>query len=107
MNLLIGAVNSFGANICQDLANVSANRSFNTRMPMDQLARLLILFGAIVILAGLALLVIGRVPFLGRLPGDLTIQTGGLTCFFPLATSIILSILLTILLNIVVQLFHK
>ncbi len=75
--------------------------------PMEDLAKILIAFGVIIILIGGALLLVGRVPFLGKLPGDLTIQSGGFTCFFPLATSIILSILLTILLNIVVHVIHK
>lgn len=74
---------------------------------MDDLAKLLILFGGIMLVIGGALLLAGRIPFIGRLPGDFTFSTGGLTCFFPLATSILLSILLTILLNIVLQLFHK
>jgi Protein of unknown function (DUF2905) len=74
---------------------------------MQDLAKLLILFGVIIILIGGALLLIGRVPFLGRLPGDFTFQSDGVTCFFPLATMIILSILLTILLNLALHLFHK
>ncbi len=74
---------------------------------MDQLARLLIVFGAVVVLAGLALLVLGRIPFLGRLPGDFTFTSGGLTCIFPLATSIILSIVLTLLLNLALRLFSR
>ncbi len=71
---------------------------------MQDLAQLLILFGVIIVLIGAALLVIGRIPFLGKLPGDFTISSGGFTCFFPLATSIILSILLTILLNVIIRL---
>ncbi len=74
---------------------------------MDDLAKLLIAFGAVIILLGVALLVAGRVPFLGHLPGDFTFSWGGVTCFFPLATSIVLSILLTILLNLVVHLNNK
>ncbi len=74
---------------------------------MEDLAKLLIALGVIIILVGGALLLFGRVPFLGRLPGDFTFSSGGLTCFFPLATMLILSILLTILLNIVVHLNSK
>ncbi len=74
---------------------------------MDDLAKLLIALGVIIILIGGALLLIGRVPFLGRLPGDFTFSSGGFTCFFPLVTMIILSVLLTILLNIVVHLNSK
>jgi hypothetical protein len=74
---------------------------------MDDLAKLLILFGVVMVVIGGALLLFGRVPFIGRLPGDITFSQGGFTCFFPLATSILLSIVVTILLNIVVHLNNK
>ena len=40
----------------------------------------------------------GRVPWLGRLPGDIHVQRGNWTFFFPLGTSIVLSLLLTLVL---------
>ncbi len=74
---------------------------------MEELAKLLIVFGVIVIIIGGLLLLLGRVPFIGRLPGDITFSSGGFTCFFPLATSILLSIILTILLNVALRLMQK
>ncbi len=74
---------------------------------MEDLAKLLIILGVVIILLGGALLLVGRVPFLGKLPGDITIQSGGFTCFFPLATSILLSILLTILVQVAYWLSHR
>jgi hypothetical protein len=67
---------------------------------VDDLARLLIIFGFV--LAGLGLLLIlgPRIPYIGHLPGDLLLRHGGTTIYIPLATSIILSIILTILLNL-------
>lgn len=67
------------------------------------------------ILLGLAFLVIGGIIYIverlgipvGRLPGDIRIQRGNLTCFFPLATTILLSLVLTILLNLIIRLFKK
>ncbi len=70
------------------------------------IGRLLIIFGLVLAGLGLLLLVAGRVPGIGRLPGDIVIQTDNVTCFFPLATMILLSILLTVLLNIVARLFR-
>lgn len=72
-------------------------------------------FIRIFFLLGLLFLVIAGVIYLaerfgiplGRLPGDIRIQRGNLTIFFPLATTIVLSIVLTILLNIIVRLFKK
>jgi hypothetical protein len=61
-------------------------------------------FGALMVLLGLILLAAGnlsgKVPWLGRLPGDIYIQRGGWTFYFPLATSIIISILLTLLFSL-------
>jgi hypothetical protein len=74
---------------------------------MQDLAKLLILFGIVSIVVGGALLLAGRVPFIGRLPGDFTFSTGGFTCFFPLATSIIISIILTVLLNILFRVINR
>ncbi len=74
---------------------------------MQDIAKLLIVFGAIIVLAGILLLLLGKAPFLGKLPGDFTFSSGGMTCFVPLATSIILSILLTIILNVVLRIFNR
>ncbi len=70
---------------------------------MQDLGKLLILFGVVIVLVGAVLLLAGRVPFLGKLPGDFTFSAGGVSCFFPLATSIILSIILTVLLNLIIR----
>ena len=40
---------------------------------------------------------------LGRLPGDFRFQAGGITCFLPLASSILLSLLLTLVLNLIAR----
>ncbi len=70
--------------------------------------------GKFIVLAGIVLIVLGglvwamgRVPFLGRLPGDIRIERGNVSCFFPLASMIILSIILTVVLNIVLRLLNK
>lgn len=69
-------------------------------MAFDQLGRLLILAGLIVAALGVLLLVAGRLPFLGRLPGDLTFTRDHLTVHIPIATSLLLSLLLTLVLNL-------
>lgn len=48
---------------------------------------------------GLLLILLGRVLGFGRLPGDMLIQRGSFTFFFPLVSAIPLSIILTVLLN--------
>ena len=63
-------------------------------------AKLLMLFGIVLAVLGGLLLVVGKIPFIGRLPGDFYIERGNFTFYFPLATSILISILLTLLFSL-------
>jgi hypothetical protein len=65
---------------------------------MSDIGRVLIVVGVVIVALGLLLTLAGRVPWLGRLPGDIVYRHGNLTFYFPLATSILLSLLLTLLL---------
>jgi len=65
---------------------------------LQYIGKFLIVFGAIVIAIGGLLLLSGRVPWLGRLPGDILIHKKNFTFYFPLATSILLSLIFTLLL---------
>jgi hypothetical protein len=71
---------------------------------MRDLAKLLLGFGALMVLLGLVLLVAGnlsgKVPWLGRLPGDIHIQRGSWSFYFPLATCLVISIVLTLLFSL-------
>ncbi|HEX2437478.1 MAG TPA: DUF2905 domain-containing protein [Methylomirabilota bacterium] len=68
---------------------------------MNDLGRALIIIGLVITLAGVALLLAGRVPGLGRLPGDFAIHRGNWTVYVPIGTSIVLSVLLTLILWLV------
>jgi len=61
------------------------------------LGKLLILLGVFIILVGVFLLVGEKIPWLGRLPGDIIIRKKNLTFYFPIVTSIVISIILTLL----------
>jgi len=63
----------------------------------DSFARLLIIVGLILAAVGGLLFFIGKIPYIGKLPGDIYIQRRNFTFYFPLATSILLSIILTLL----------
>ena len=65
---------------------------------VTDLGKLLIALGGLLVLVGVALVVLGRIPGLGRLPGDIVIERGTWTFYFPLATSVVLSLLLTVVL---------
>ena len=68
---------------------------------MGELARVMIIIGAVLIVIGLVMLVIPRFPFLGRLPGDILIKKEHLTFYFPLATSIVISIIISLILYLI------
>jgi hypothetical protein len=68
---------------------------------MNELGRLLLIFGLVLAAAGLLLMFADRIPFLGRLPGDILVKRKNFTFYFPLATMILLSILLTVVLNLI------
>ena len=75
---------------------------------MISLARILVILGLVLIILGGLVYLAARINLpLGRLPGDIRIQSNNFTCFFPLVTSIILSILLTVVLNIIVRILNK
>ncbi|MFZ5764554.1 MAG: DUF2905 domain-containing protein [Thermodesulfobacteriota bacterium] len=63
------------------------------------MAKNLILFGILLIIAGLLWPVLSKLP-LGRLPGDIIIRRGGLSLYLPLGTSIVISIILSLLFTI-------
>ena len=64
---------------------------------MHDLGKSLIVVGVLIVVVGVVLMLAGRVPWLGRLPGDIYIQRGNWSFYFPLMTSIIVSVLLTVL----------
>ena len=67
---------------------------------MREVGRLLVFLGGVTAVVGLLLLLAARIPWLGRLPGDVVVQRGPVTFYFPVVTSIVVSIVLTILLNL-------
>jgi len=67
---------------------------------LQAFGRLLIVMGLVLAILGVLLVLAGRIPFIGRLPGDIVYQRGNFTLYIPLMTMLILSLLLTILLNL-------
>jgi len=63
---------------------------------MGGLGRTLILLGLVLIVAGLVVSFSSRIPWLGKLPGDFTFRSGGLTVYVPLGTCLLLSLVLSL-----------
>ena len=64
---------------------------------MSDVGKLLVIFGLLIVAVGVLLMLVGRVPWIGRLPGDIHIERGNWTFYFPLATSLLLSLVLTLI----------
>jgi hypothetical protein len=62
---------------------------------IQYIGKFLIIFGIVIIAIGGLLLLSGKIPWLGKLPGDIIIQRKNFTFYFPIVTSILLSIILT------------
>ncbi|GAB4407750.1 MAG: hypothetical protein OHK0032_03100 [Thermodesulfovibrionales bacterium] len=65
---------------------------------MQYIGRFLVILGIVIALIGGLLLLSGKIPWLGRLPGDIIIQRKNFTFYFPIATSILISIIITLIL---------
>jgi len=69
-------------------------------MEFSGLGKVLIFAGALMVLAGLVITLAGKIPFLGKLPGDIVWKRGNFTFYLPLATSIIISVMATVVLYV-------
>ncbi len=64
---------------------------------MSDLGRVLILIGVILVIVGAVFLLASKIPWLGRLPGDISIKRGNFSFYFPLGTCILISVILTLI----------
>ena len=64
---------------------------------MNEMAKILIFIGSICILAGAVLLLLGKIPGFGKLPGDIVIKRENFTFYFPIATSLLISIIMSLI----------
>lgn len=71
---------------------------------MDSLyavGKMILGFGVLMVFIGGLLMLAGKFTGLGRLPGDILVQRGNFTFYFPVVTMVIISLVLTLLLNLV------
>jgi membrane protein implicated in regulation of membrane protease activity len=64
---------------------------------MTELGKLLIVVGGLLVCVGALFVFGGKLPWFGHLPGDISIQRGNFSIYFPLATSILVSIVISLL----------
>jgi hypothetical protein len=64
---------------------------------LNSIGKVLMLFGVILFALGGIFVLGGKLPWLGRLPGDIYIQKKNFTIFFPITTSILISIIISVI----------
>lgn len=65
---------------------------------MSEFGKTLIFFGLLLLIVGVILSLAGKLPWLGNLPGDLSIQRGRFTFYFPITTCLIVSLVVSLVL---------
>jgi hypothetical protein len=72
-------------------------------MGMHPLGKVLVIAGIVLTIVGGILMLSDKIPFLGKLPGDISVQKEDFDFRFPVATSIVLSIFLSLVLWLITQ----
>jgi hypothetical protein len=67
---------------------------------MNEIGKLMIFGGLALAAVGVVVLLVGKIPGLGALPGDILIQRKNFTFSFPIVTCLIVSIVLTVIVNL-------
>ena len=78
---------------------------------MTELGKLFLGLGVLLVILGVFLLLAGnlsgKVPWLGRLPGDIYVERGNWKLYFPLGTSILISIVASVILALLALFFGR
>jgi hypothetical protein len=64
---------------------------------MQAIGKTLIIFGLIMVIAGVLMTFFNKIPFFGKLPGDIYVEKKNFSFYFPLTTSILVSMILSLL----------
>jgi hypothetical protein len=93
-----------------DTPDLGPEKPKRRAMDLESIGRVLLLIGVGGAVFGGALMLLSRVPFFNQLfnlPGDIRVESGNFSCFFPIVSMIIISILLTVIANIVIRLLNR
>ena len=71
---------------------------------MTEIGKLIINFGIILIFVGVITLLLGKLPFVGKLPGDIYIKKEGFSFYAPLVTMLLISLILSLIFTLITNL---
>ena len=69
-------------------------------MEFQPVGRVIVVVGIFMIVFGFLIMLSPKIPFLGKLPGDIYLKRGNFSFYFPIVTSILVSLIITIILNL-------
>ncbi len=72
-------------------------------MEFQSIGKFFVLMGVLIALLGVGLMFFDKIPFLGKLPGDIRIERENFRFYFPLTTSILFSVLVSVILWLISQ----
>ena len=72
-------------------------------MEIQPIGKLLIALGVFLVIAGALMVFAPKLPYIGKLPGDIYIKRDNFTFYFPIASSVLISIILTIILSFILS----
>ena len=70
-------------------------------MEIQPLGKLLIVVGIFLVVMGILIVLAPKIPYIGRLPGDIYIKRDDFVFYLPLVSSIIVSIILSLILSLI------
>lgn len=68
---------------------------------MSSMGKLLIIMGIFLVVVGVAFIWGPKIPFLGKLPGDIYVRKGNFAFYFPVVTCILISLILTLIFTLI------
>ena len=74
---------------------------------MAPFGKILVVFGLVIVGIGVLLMFVDRIPFLGKLPGDISIKKDNFRFYFPITTSIVISVVLSLVMWLISYLNKK
>ena len=70
-------------------------------MEFQHIGKMIIILGIFLVVIGVLIVLAPKIPYIGRLPGDILIKRNNFTFYFPIVSSILISIILTLILNFI------
>jgi hypothetical protein len=70
---------------------------------MTEIGRWIVIFGIVLVIVGALVMVAGKLPGIGKLPGDMVWKRGDFTLYAPIGTMVVVSVVLTLILNVVAR----